>query len=32
VIVDGDAITHRKPPQLVTRAEARTVELQDESA
>jgi ATP-dependent Clp protease ATP-binding subunit ClpX len=32
VVVDGEAITQRKAPQMVTRAEARAVELQDESA
>jgi ATP-dependent Clp protease ATP-binding subunit ClpX len=32
VIVDGDAISRRKAPQMITRAEARAVELEDESA
>jgi ATP-dependent Clp protease ATP-binding subunit ClpX len=32
VIIDGETINHRKAPQMVTRAEARTVELEDESA
>jgi ATP-dependent Clp protease ATP-binding subunit ClpX len=32
VVIDSDAIHHRKAPQMVTRAEARAVELEDESA
>ncbi|HEY7778828.1 MAG TPA: ATP-dependent Clp protease ATP-binding subunit ClpX [Ktedonobacterales bacterium] len=32
VIIDGETIGRRKPPQMVTRAEARTIELEDESA
>jgi ATP-dependent Clp protease ATP-binding subunit ClpX len=32
VVIDGDTISRRKTPQMVTRAEARTVELEDESA
>src|SRR5690242_16153281 len=32
VIIDGETITRRKPAQLITRSEARAVELEDESA
>ncbi|HEU5347551.1 MAG TPA: ATP-dependent Clp protease ATP-binding subunit ClpX, partial [Ktedonobacterales bacterium] len=32
VTIDGDTITRRKPAQLITRGEARAVELEDESA
>jgi ATP-dependent Clp protease ATP-binding subunit ClpX len=32
VIIDGETITHQKPAQLITRSEARAVELEDESA
>jgi ATP-dependent Clp protease ATP-binding subunit ClpX len=32
VVIDGDTIFRRKSPQMVTRAEARAVELEDESA
>jgi ATP-dependent Clp protease ATP-binding subunit ClpX len=32
VIIDGETIARRKPAQLITRSEARAVELEDESA